>query len=95
MKCLFCGDKLMDATLSMSICMSKKSKKCEFSFYRYEFLLHYYVCVNRKIAIVDWGWMPNVKRNFFTEYTRKGTFISYNSSKYKEFENGHRLFLKE
>jgi len=87
MKCLFCGKKLIDTTSSMHISVSKY---CEFSFYRYNFLLRYYVCVNKRIAIVNLGWINRVKRYFFTE----GTFILYEASKHEEFEIDHRPLLK-
>jgi len=87
MKCLFCDGDLVDMTSKMDI---SRSKNCEFSFYWYDFFLCYYVCVNRRIAIADWGWMDIIRKNFFS----RGSFISYRSSRHKEFEVDHIVFLK-
>ena len=91
MNCLFCDNKIVDATM-MGVCISKN---CEFSSSSvwYGFHIHYYVCVNKKIAIFDHGWMAEevIKRRFFT----KGTFISYNNSEHKESEIDYRPLLTE
>lgn len=88
MKCLFCGGDLVDMTSKMNICIYKN---CEFSFYWYDFFLCYYVCVNRRIAIADWGWGYIIRKNFFS----RGSFISYRSSRHKEFEFDYRLFIEK
>lgn len=86
MNCLFCGNKLIDATRrAISI-----SKNCEFSFYRYEFSLHYYVCVNKRIVITNSGWIRIIKSQFFSD----GTFILYDPFKHNEFDFNYREFLK-
>jgi len=87
MKCLFCGNKLVDTSLPT---YSSISKDCEFTFLWHKAFLAYYICINRRIAIFDWGWSLHVKNRFF----REGTFISYNSYKHKEFEFDYKVFLK-
>jgi len=86
MKCLFCGNKLVDAT---SICTSI-SKDCEFSLYTYKCCLRYYICINKRIALVDHGWINAIKKEFF----RKGTFILCKTFHREEFEFDYEVFLK-
>jgi len=89
MDCLFCGDQIVDASLSMSVSLSKN---CEFSSSSWcGFHMHYYVCINKRIAIFNDGWLNTIKREFFT----KGTFISYDPIKYKTLKLDYRPFLEE
>ena len=70
MNCLFCDDKIVDASLLGDVYVSKN---CEFSYSTFGSRIFYYVCVNRRIVIVNNGWLDPVKKTFFTV----GTFISY------------------
>jgi len=90
MNCLFCDNKIVDnGGQPISI-----SKNCEFSFYRRGFCLHYYVCINKRIAIVDNGctcdWVYIVKEEFFP----KGAFILYDSVRYNAIKLDYRPFLE-
>jgi len=87
MKCLFCGGEIVDTT---ALAFISTSESCIFSFYWCEILLCHYVCINRRIAIIDSTWRPIIKRRFLAD----GTFISYDTFNHKGLEFDYKVFLK-
>jgi len=81
-KCLFCGDRLTDNTEDWEFDLSDY---CQFSFWRDAYFIVFFICDNRKIAVIDKHYWNAIEKKY-SSFKRKYDWVEYNCHNHKEFE---------
>lgn len=89
MNCIFCGDTLNDDTRGRCFSLTDS---CQFAFYKDIYLVIFYICDNKKIAIVDKDFWDAIKFEH-PSFKREYELIKYKCDDHEEFEFVDRRIL--